>query len=209
MARSTAQLDRGLHEQPAEYTRKRVRDKKYYNQFMMTDAEKTSHKLRDNYWDDSLPVDTAHIATALGFMVHAIDWLPSGISSALVVTPGKDPKILLPTNTSRARKRFECAWQLGAHTYHLGNTQQDSYIEMHDADHTLGSGDNDVFRFADEFSAHLLMPAYAVEEICGQASRDCYEDNYFDLRRVFDVPDDVLKYRLSLFNSRLFHKATA
>jgi Zn-dependent peptidase ImmA (M78 family) len=122
-------------------------------------------KIRRKIWADIsgsadvIPVDPVRIARALGVDVFEAE-LDSSVSGAIVKQTNRDPTILMNQRDHPNRQRFTAAHELGHYVLHQNDPEEYEYVDYRDEDASTGSKEEEVF--ANQFAAHLLMPADVV-----------------------------------------------
>lgn len=148
-------------------------------------AKLLAEEVLTTYWDGTLPVDPAVIASRLGVEVFNAQ-LGNDVYGMLERKPGGNPQIFLDVDQPVNRWRFSCAHELGHYVERSARLDDDiSYVERRsDTDRT--SPDE---IYANEFAGNLLMPEHEV--------RARVDAGMSDMRMALDfgVSYDAMLYR--------------
>lgn len=152
------------------------------------EAEEAAERVRKEFWGDTVPVDPAQVAEALGLEVLAAQLGPQ-LAGALVKEPGRDPRIFLNGTDSSNRKRFTCAHEIG---HFVKRTDGDSDYEYYDFRDSFSSssGVDPEERYANAFAAALLMPKEKVKQMKKEGLKD------LEMASRLGVSREAMIYRL-------------
>jgi Zn-dependent peptidase ImmA (M78 family) len=151
------------------------------------EATQEAERVLAEHWDDTIPVDPARIAQALG--VRVVDaFLDPDVSGAIERRGGKEPSIYLNVSDPANRKRFTCAHEIGHFIKRSDETGEFEYIDYRDSLASTGQVAEE--RYANSFAAALLMPERHVRRFHDQG-RDATE-----MARRFGVSKDAMVNRL-------------
>jgi Zn-dependent peptidase ImmA (M78 family) len=135
-----------------------------------------------------IPVDPIEISHNLGIDVFVAQ-LESDVSGAIVIEPGRDPRILLNRDDHPNRVRFTCAHELG----HYVNNSDDPVANYRRTDlrgPLASTGQDQDEIFANQFAACLLMPEWEVRERFQNGA------SVAELAFQFRVSGDAMSWRL-------------
>ena len=151
-------------------------------------AAKDAERVRDEFWDGSLPVDPVRIAKAVGIRVVDVA-LPKDVSGAIKKVGDNDPVIYLEKTDHANRKRFSCAHELGHYFENAGKGDFD-YIDYRNG------GTSPREQYANEFGARLLMPEAEVKALVNKYSGDLKGVDLAIEARRFGVSALALQLRI-------------
>lgn len=133
------------------------------------DPEEAAERILKEFWGDSVPVDPAQVAEAMGIQVLAAQLGPD-VAGALVKHPGKDAQIFLNGADSSNRKRFTCAHEIGHFVKRTNSDSDYEYFDFRDSFSSTGIDPDE--RYANSFAAALLMPRTRVERMQREGLKD-------------------------------------
>lgn len=122
-------------------------------------AEKAAERILAEKWGDTIPVDPARIARALGLRVVDV-YLNDEVSGALVKERDLEPSVVLNAEHHPNRKRFTLAHEIGHFVKRADTSEEYEYIDRRDERSSTGTRDEEIY--ANNFAASLLMPDDAV-----------------------------------------------
>lgn len=153
-----------------------------------TDAEEAAERVRKEFWGDTVPVDPAQVAEALGLEVLAAQLGPQ-LAGALVKEPGRDPRIFLNGADSSNRKRFTCAHEIGHFVKRVDADSDYEYYDFRDS-FSSSSGVDPEERYANAFAAALLMPRERLKQMKREGLKD------LEMASRLGVSREAMIYRL-------------
>lgn len=110
------------------------------------------------YWDQSIPVNLAHIAKEMAVVVA---FAPLGQACARVeLLPRRKPRIVIDREQLRERQRYGVAHALGHIALHHLRPGRAHAIEVSDSYHC--NVEEPIDREANDFALRLLLPAAAL-----------------------------------------------
>lgn len=128
------------------------------------EGTEAAERIFENYCDDSIPVDPARVAHALGIEVLHAELDPDVAGAIRGV--GDQATIYLSESDHPNRKRFTCAHEIGHFVWHRQNPNAFQYIDYRDGASSIGVDDDE--RYANAFAAALLMPEKHVRRLRSQ-----------------------------------------
>jgi len=137
-----------------------------------------------------LPIDPIALAEQLGIRVGYSSTLGEGVSGVIVKNENDEhPRIYLNSRDAPVRQRFTAAHEIG---HHFSRTYEDGskYGFVDSRDDLASSGKDPNERWANQFAAELLMPAFAVRKFFGDGLSESR------LAREFGVSEQAMHYRL-------------
>lgn len=152
------------------------------------DPEEAAERVRKEFWGDSVPVDPAQIAEAMGLEVLAAQ-LGQELAGALVKEAGKDPRIFLNGRDSSNRKRFTCAHEIGHFVKKTDFDDGYEYFDFRDSFSSTGIAPEE--RYANAFAAALLMPKDRVKQMKREGLKD------IEMASRLGVSREAMVYRLT------------
>jgi Zn-dependent peptidase ImmA (M78 family) len=152
-----------------------------------TDPEEAADRVRREFWGDSVPVDPAQVAEAMGLQVLAAQ-LGHELAGALVKEAGKDPRIFLNGSDSSNRKRFTCAHEIGHFVKRSDLDDGYEYFDFRDSFSSTGVGQEE--RYANAFAAALLMPRDRIKQMKKEGLKD------IEMASRLGVSREAMVYRL-------------
>jgi Zn-dependent peptidase ImmA (M78 family) len=99
------------------------------------EATKAAQGVLSEYWDETIPVDPAQIANAMGIEV-ANAYLDPDIAGAIEKRPGQPASIYLSAGDPPNRKRFTCAHEIGHFVKHGEGDFE--YVDYRDGTASMG-----------------------------------------------------------------------
>lgn len=134
-----------------------------------SDPEEAAERVRKEFWGDSVPIDPAQVAEAMGLQVLAAQ-LGQELAGALVKEAGKDPQIFLNGSDNPNRKRFTCAHEIGHFVKRSDLDNSYEYFDFRDSFSSTGVDPEE--RYANAFAAALLMPKDRIKQMKREGLKD-------------------------------------
>lgn len=137
-----------------------------------------------------IPIDPIALAKQLGIPVSYSRGLEEGVSGVIVKEPDEPkPRIILNDRDGGNRQRFTAAHEVG-HYFSRLEDQDSKYGYVDSRDDLSSSGKDPNERWANQFAAELLMPAFAVRKFFADGMSEAR------LAREFAVSEQAMHYRL-------------
>lgn len=159
---------------------------------MLSAPRDYAQKILNKVWANKpFPVDPVTISKILGLNVLETE-LPPNVSGALIKERGKEPTIVLHRHDHNNRKRFSCAHELGHYISRIESNdtaKEYEYVDLRGALSSTGTDRDEIF--ANQFSAHLLMPNEIVRKLIKK------NKSHFETALFFGVSVEALKPKLN------------
>jgi Zn-dependent peptidase ImmA (M78 family) len=152
---------------------------------LKAEAPREAEQVLTMHWGDSIPVDPAKIAHAMGIKV-ANAYLDPDVAGAIEKRAGRPAHIFLSESDHPNRKRFTCAHEIGHFVKHGEGDFE--YVDYRDGTASMGVDEDE--RFANAFAAALLMPEKEVRRLHNMGMHEK------DMAAAFGVSEAAMVNRL-------------
>lgn len=150
-----------------------------------TEATEAAEQIFEDYCN-SIPVDPARVARALGIQVLHAELDPD--VAGAIRRAGGQATIYLSESDHPNRKRFTCAHEIGHFVKHRDDADAFEYIDWRDGASSMGVDEDE--RYANAFAAALLMPEKHVRRLRGEGMGEVA------MARTFGVSEAAMVNRL-------------
>ena len=153
-----------------------------------SEGSAAAERIFNDFCNDSIPVDPARVARALGIQV--VDaYLDPDVAGAIRRDDDGNTTIYLSTEDHPNRKRFTCAHEIGHFVKHSEDDDDDfEYIDYRAGAASMGFDTDE--RYANAFAASLLMPQKHVRRLRSLGYNDA------QLAKAFGVSKAAMVNRL-------------
>lgn len=149
-------------------------------------AELAAQRVREDLWDDSLPVNPVIIAKRLGAQVFDAN-LPFDVSGIYRKDADGTEKIYLDTDDNLTRRRFSCAHEIG---HMMDEDDQGPSVRIERRDSRASDGKSPAEIYANSFAAALLVPRSPLKRFLAVGMDSAA------LAKIFGVSSATISHRI-------------